>query len=226
MTSLIIAFSISLVISILIGRSWIKSTKNKEFSLSAEALRNPINTGITVSGFIIPIIVGLISYLYLNREYKMNSGHYLYSSMILIIVSTLIGLWNNYALATLTKDNGIFPITNKENTTFPAFFVFQLSLLFLGILYLSLFGIKNINPTNHPKQENVITQNNKQQIFVEKQQILINTSKDSLLLWWGIPKMIIKKDSFDIYKYISDNSDYDFYIYDNKISIINVKLKP
>lgn len=147
MTALIIIFSltISLLISIFIGRSWIKATRNNiTIELNAQSLRDPINTGITVSGFLLPLIVGIMTFSFSNNSNPIEKDFYVFSSIVLIIFSIFLGLWNNYSLATLTDSDGKFKITSSDNTTFPAFFVFQLSLLLFAIIYFGLFGYNNI----------------------------------------------------------------------------------
>lgn len=219
------ALIISVSLSTLIGISWIKRTRNSNINLNAEALRNPINTGITVAGFLLPIIVGLISFLYLKTDLKIQREDYLYSSIVLIIISIFWGLWNNYSLATLTKIDGSFPITKKENTIFPAIFVFQLALLFWGLLYLGLFSFNNIKPDDTEKVSSV-TLNTKpiEQIAILKPHIIINTHKDSLLNCWGKPSKISLKDSLQIFWYKSTYSDFSYTIKND--TIININENP
>jgi len=221
------ALLVSLIISFLIGRSWIKKTKRGDVILNAEALRNPINTGITVAGFLLPIIVGLISYLFLENNVRIHKEYYLYSSTLLIIISIFFGLWNNYALATLTKSDGSFPITKTDNTTFPAFFVFQLSMLFLGILFLGIFSLKNITPKEVANKNKISTEQIKlgNQLFISKPYIGIKTSKDLLLRNWGQPTRVLRNDSLLVFLYNSTLSEFSFTIKKDTIININQKLK-
>lgn len=224
--ALIIAFLVSIIISVLIGMSWIKKTKNDTVNLNAEALRNPINTGITVAGFLLPIIVGLMSYLFLENDIRISKEYYLYSSVILIITSIFFGLWNNYALATLTKADGSFPITKCENTSFPSFFVFQLTLLFFGILFLGIFSFKNINTVKQEKNSTKVNDNTQVTLLpILKPLIPINTHKDLLLRIWGSPNKITEENCSKIYLYNSTLSEYSFTIKNDTIIIINQKLK-
>lgn len=221
----IIAISFAIIFSILTGKAWKIRTNQGDVNLNSEALRNPINTGITVAGFLLPIIVGLISYLFLQDNVRIVKEYFLYSSVLLIMISIFFGLWNNYSLATLTKANGEFPITKTENTTFPAFFLFQLTLLFFGILYLGLFSINNISSTKQ-KSEISITQiySEYNLVPIYKPHIKINTNKDSLLVYWGKPNKVLKNDSIVELYYISEKSSYTFSIKNDTIININQKL--
>ena len=228
MTALLIFISlaISLIISILIGRSWIKSTRNnKTIELNTESFRNPINTGITVSGFLLPMIVGIMTFSFSNNSNPIEKDFYVFSSIVLIIISIFFGLWNTYSLATLTDSDGKFKITSSENTTFPAIFVFQLSILLFAIIYFGLFGYNNISK---PKVKEEIPQSkalNLGDILINKTFIPVQNHKDLVLESWGIPNEIKNSDSIEYYLYSSTQYDFTFEIKNDTIININQKLK-
>ena len=218
--------SISFLISFIIGKKWIKKTKEEDIILNAEALRNPINIGITVAGFLLPIIVGIITFASVKTGTVVNKDIYLFSSIILIILSIFFGLWNNYSLATLTDAGGKFKITKAENTTFPAFFVFQLSILFFGIILLGIFGFSNMD-----RKVSIITEDiksnssNDYSISILKSQIQISTHKNLLLDLWGEPNEIRTSDTVKTFIYWSTNCDFTYTIKHDTIININQKTK-
>ena len=199
-------------------------TRNKDIILSAEALRNPINTGITVSGFLVPIMVGIMTFSFTSNNYIVNKDFYIFSSIILIILSILFGLWNNYSLATLTNDEGKFNITKDDNTFFPALFVFQLSLLFFGITLLGLFGYNNMDKQT-PKRTTKTNCNSNETVLIKKKHIPINTHKDLLLELWGKPSEISGVDSLQEFLYKSNESIFTYKIVNDTVTSINQKIK-
>ena len=223
---LILSIATSLVFSILIGCSWIKATKNKKsIELNAEALRNPINTGITVSGFLLPLIVGIMTFSFSNNNNPIEKDFYVFSSIVLIIVSIFFGLWNNYSLATLTDSEGKFKITSTENTTFPAIFVFQLSLLLFAIIYFGLFGYNNISKPKVKEDFSNSKVLNHGDILISKSFIPVYSHKNLLIESWGIPNEIKNRDSTIYFVYTSTLYDIAFEIKNDTIININQKLK-
>ena len=221
--SIFIPFIVAFLIASLTLFSWLNSTKKGTiFKLNAESLRNPTNAGITVSGFLLPLIIGLLT---ISEKEKTITQYdnFLLSSIVLLIFSILFALWNNYSLATLTKADGSFEIDRNSNTTFPSFFVFQLTLLFSAIIYLGISGFIRVESKQKEKTISY-SQNISSSLFIKKPLIAIKTNQENLLNSWGSPDDTIYNDSIKTLIYNSNNSIISFSVHNDTIVSINQNL--
>lgn len=223
---MILILSITLIISTSLFfvtlKSWNKKTESNDIELNAEALRNPTNTGISVAGFLLPLILGLLTISGTKNLFS-EDANYLLSSIILLIFSIFIGLFNNYGLATQTKSNETIKVTKKENTSLPAFFVFHLTLLFFSLTLVGISGFIRINnfDSDKSKNNNIAEENF---IAIYKPFISLDSSKDELIQKWGNPKRMDSLNKNELLIYLSSKSEFSFEISNDTIVSVNQKL--
>jgi len=214
LTGVLIPVIVTLAIFIILWRYWDKSfvSDPSPVNLHSESLRNPINTGITVASLVIPIISSLVAYLYIKVSNTPTEFSLLISSLVLFSLSIIVGIWNNYSFATLTKSDGTLEISKETNTSIPAFFVSQLVLLLSAIILVVVFcffQLSYLSPTTK-KLEN-------SDISILRQPLRINMTNDYVVSLWGLPAKEIKKGKNIIYIYQTPNSSVEITISNKKV---------
>jgi hypothetical protein len=122
-----LAFSVLYAVVILVA--WRRRVKpDKSVEQLIEAYRNPINTGITVSGFVFPLLGAVIGYVVTKdgNEPRYLAG--LVASSLLLVGAISAGLFLAYSFAT-TATSDKFKIDEKHNLIVPATLVFHFALL-------------------------------------------------------------------------------------------------
>ncbi|MEY2511029.1 MAG: hypothetical protein QOE26_1792 [Verrucomicrobiota bacterium] len=115
---------------------WEAVAKKGDVKYNLETLRAPINTGVSVSGLILPLLCGAIGYLALQRMDPIKLIPLLAVSLLLGL-SMMVGLWNMFSMTASRNDE--ITITTSFLTWFVPQIVAQLCLLFLSIIVLLIY---------------------------------------------------------------------------------------
>ncbi len=213
--SVLIPATITLVLFIILFIYWNNSfvSKPEPVILHAESLQNPINTGITAAFLVIPLLSSLVAYLYVKVSSAPNEFSLLVASLVVFSFSIIIGFWNNYSFATLTRNDGTIEITKEKNIFIPAFFVSQLALLLSAIILVVIFCFLQLSPLAHTTK--IVKTSS---IFpILRQPLRIEMSKDTIVSLWGQPERETKKGTDILYIYKTPNSRIEITISNDKI---------
>ena len=182
-TSFAIAIVISVAFTILEARAWSRKVAAATVTLSADALRSPIDSGITVSGLVLPLAISLIAYLSTQVGQGPHDLAVLFSSVAVIGLAVCVGVFNIYSMATVTKSDGTLEIKNDSLTYLPAQFVLQVLLLAWGLILLTVFCFFFLNVGGSQKA----AAHPAQGIAVLRDPIKIGQSRDDVVASWGNP---------------------------------------
>jgi hypothetical protein len=183
-----LSFAIPLVISIfftvLVARYWVKKVPGTTtVTLSSDALRSSIDSGITVGSLVLPLAISLTVYLAIGLQQSPHDLFALLASIAIICLAVCVGIYNRYAIATVTNAAGAVIISSTSSTYVPAQFVFQLLLLLLGLMLLLWFCFFSLNP----KQASTPLTQSAYSIPILRDSVRIGQSLDEVVAAWGRP---------------------------------------
>jgi len=115
---------------------WEARAKNGDVKYPLDTLRAPINSALSVSGFILPLLCGAIGYLAMQHVAPLKLIPLL-AIALLLGFSMMVGLWNMFSM-TASQGNRI-TITTNSLTWFVPQVVAQLCLLFSSIVILMIY---------------------------------------------------------------------------------------
>lgn len=182
-----------------------------EIEYKAETFRNPINLSVTVTGFVIPLICGLIAYLLTTESAEQTKKlSLLFASFSIFLFTMFLGLYLSYSLASVSPNNDSFKISKKENLAFPALFTAQLTLLFMGMVLLFSFLIFRFELKNTSEYKTTDFRKDAEVVEVLRQRIKIGTNEKTVIKHWGRPDSVKKfKEKGEIqFIYCSPTSSY------------------
>lgn len=192
---IILGHIIVIVISVLFSYKWI--FKPDETFLNSESFRDSTKLGITMTSIAFPLMISSTNYF---------SESYFWSIITIFSISTFLGLWNNFSIATLADGDGRIKIGKNNNNLMPALLVLQFMYMLFGI-FLSLMVFEK------PKEEGT----EKEKVFIIRGNLTLGTTKNELIKYWGIPTS--KKVNGDTINYIYKNTETitNFKIYKDTI---------
>jgi hypothetical protein len=205
-------------LGILTGVYW--TIGKKTSTLSAEAIRNATNAGITMSTFGITLMIGLIAYLTLTANVPPSKLTYLNVGLLFLFVAAAAGLWNISSLATITTSNGTFPVSNKENVFLIVTLVIQFVSLFSVFFLLGRFDFSLAKPSSATSNSSGLNA-----VYLQKPRIGVETSKSQLLLVWGSPIREVQASGTDSLWYESTSAVITVCLQNDKIKEIKETAK-
>lgn len=196
---IITGFLITILISIVLSKSWLKVSKKTY--LNSESFRDSTKLGITITSLAFPFMISFSNYF---------SKTSFWGIIIAFSISTFLGLWNNFSLATLTDQDGKIKIAKDHNNLMPVILVFQFFLMILGIIFAISYAEKPIE-TSRKENKNIIINSN----------FGIGNSKKELIRYWGVPEKETKIDDTLLYLYTNQFKKTSFKIINDTIIEIN-----
>lgn len=214
---------LSLLAVWLTARAWDNgfAQGEKVISIAADAFRNPINSGITVAGLVLPIVAALIAFLAKGGKLEEPIYPILAAGLCTLWFSIVVGLYNNYSLATVTKQDGHIEITPDKNTYVPAVFVAQLVLLVGALLIVVLAVVFCPKPQNakRPPVKAV------HQYPILRPAIRVGAPEDVVYATWGTPQSKRVTNNTTEICYETENSHIVVRIANNLVVFIEEKTK-
>lgn len=164
--------------------SWIFTKKywKQEIEIKSDYLKVPINNSLIVLGLIIPILVALVSYLYIKNPEGTYSS--LLATIILYFFVLLIAIWQTFSIISVASKDDTIKIEIPKDRKIITSMAWMYGLLILGLLYFAIFFLFEIEFL--PKKVEIEEQIS-DFILLEKPQIKINQSKDQIIEIWGEP---------------------------------------
>lgn len=162
---IIIGHLIVIFLSILFSYKWI--CRSTDIFINSESFRDSTKLGITITSIAFPLMISFTDYF---------DESYFWAIIILFSVSTFLGLWNNFSIATLANSDGQIKIGKNNNNLMPTLLVLQFMYMVFGI-FLSLL-------VYHKPNEK---QNEKEKIFIVRANLTLGSTKNELIKCWGIP---------------------------------------
>lgn len=173
-----------IVISLTIIFSYRWFTLTTDIEINSESFRDSTKLGITITSLAFPLMISSSNYF---------TDDYFWAIIIPFSISTFLGLWNNFSIATLANGDGKITIGSSNNNLMPPFLVLQFLYMLFGI-FLSLKYYVKPTEKNTEKEKIVIIHSNS---------VLGNTKKE-LIEYLGFPDS--QKKNRDTIDYIYSNS--------------------
>lgn len=180
---IIFGYIITVLISVIFSYKWI--FKSNDTDINSESFRDSTKLGITITAIAFPLMISSTNYF---------TESYFWSVIIVFSISTFLGLWNNFSIATLSDGDGKIKIGKNKNNLMPLLLVLQFMYMLFGI-FLSLMVYEK------PKEK----QNEKEKIFIVRNNLILGNTKKELIKYWGIPNS--EKISGDTLNFIYKNTE-------------------
>ena len=180
--------------TLLIFLAWHKRVKNgATVKQKVEAYRNPINLGITVAGFVFPLIGAVLGYLITKDGTDQRYLGGLIGSLLLLIGAICSGLYLAYSFATTTAaSDDSLTIDTQHNVVVPAVLVFQFSLLIAGLLVallaLAIDGPKMLH--QHTDNTALMSAVANEPFSLSRSKLPMGSEVETVKQLWGTPTTI------------------------------------
>jgi MFS family permease len=202
-----LAFSVLYAVVILVA--WRRRVKpDKSVEQLIEAYRNPINTGITVSGFVFPLLGAVIGYVVTKdgNEPRYLAG--LVASSLLLVGAISAGLFLAYSFAT-TATSDKFKIDEKHNLIVPATLVFHFALL-VSALVVSLVAFAVDGERMLRPHDAAVALNTAPSAFsITRNNISLGSSRAAVEREWGVPAGVATASTTTTLTYYSQTCRYE-----------------
>ena len=192
---IITGFIVTILISLVLSKSWLNVSKKSY--LNSESFRDSTKLGITITSLAFPFMISFSDYF---------SKTSFWGIIIAFSISTFLGLWNNFSLATLTDQEGKIKIAKEHNNLMPVFLVFQFFLMILGVVFAISYSKKPIESSRKEDKTSIIFNN-----------FGIGNSKKELIKYWGVPEKEIKIGDTLVYFYPNQFQETSFKIINDTI---------
>jgi hypothetical protein len=211
---------LALAIFLLLVRYWENTVKSKANGIpcSSEAFRGAINSALTVSGFMLPLLCGGIGYLALQLVAPSKLVP-LVAITGLLALSIMVGLWNMFSM--IGMPSGTITITEDSLTWFVPQLVTQLCFLFFAIIVLLFYLLFSLDLPKTATIASTATAS-----CVTRPQIRLNMKQDDVEKAWGRPSSIDKAPQGDEWRYASPNVDTILLIKDAEVISITERKTP
>jgi hypothetical protein len=192
---IILGHILIIILSVVLSYKWITISSDK--FINSESFRDSTKLGITITSIAFPLMISSTNYF---------TTSYFWSIIIVFAISTFLGLWNNFSIATLADGEGKIKVGKKNNNLMPTLLVLQFLYMLFGI-FLTLKLYKK------PEEKKV----EKEKIYITSGNLTIGKTKNDLIKYWGIP--VSEKSIGDTikYTYINSESISSFKIYKDTI---------
>jgi len=201
---IIIGYFIVLAISLLLSIGWLRLSRN--LSLNSESFRDSTKVGITITTLAFPLLISSTEYF---------DKRIFWHIIVTFSISTLLGLWNSFSIATVTDEDGKINVGPNNNNSLPLIQVMQFFFMIYGIILSLVYAEKPLE--NESTKEIIVVQPN----------LLLGKSKENLIDYLGMPTKSKKKLDTTFFYYSSKKSEITFKILNDIIFEKNDReLKP
>ena len=177
---------ISIGIAILLGAAFVFASrqynpKGTTRKMSVDYFRTATSTSLTIVGLLTPILVAVLSYLYL----KQPSGNYsvLLAVVVLLYIVLVLAVWATFAILRKAKGDSVitlsFPADRKYITSMGLLYSLQL----LALVLFAYFFLIDF-PRTHAGEAAVQTVGGR---LLLRPAIAVGTSRSEVLRVWGPP---------------------------------------
>ncbi|HXI99554.1 MAG TPA: hypothetical protein VNG73_11475 [Gemmatimonadaceae bacterium] len=202
--------AVSLLYAAAILLAWRHRVKSdKPVEQLVDAYRNPINLGITVSGFVFPLLAAAIGY---GVTKDGNDPRYLaglVASSLLLVCAISAGLYLAYSFAT-TATSEKFTIDTKNNLIVPAMLVFHFALLIsalvVSLVAFAVDGERMLQPHNVA----VALPASPSTFSITRNVVSLGSSRAALEREWGLPAAVAASRTTTTLTYDSQICRYEF----------------
>ena len=195
---LIFGYFIVITISILLSIGWFRLNTN--LSLNSESFRDSTKVGITITTLAFPLMIASTDYF---------DKRIFWHIIATISISTFLGLWNSFSIATVTDEDGKINVGPNKNTALPLIQVMQFFFMIYAIILSLAYAEK---PAEKPAEKESC-----KEIIVVQPNLLINKSKKNLIDYLGIPNASKKILDTTFFYYSSQKSIITFKIFNDTI---------
>lgn len=193
-TMLIFGYFIVLTVSILLSIGWLRLNTN--LSLNSESFRDSTKVGITITTLAFPLMIGSTDYF---------DKRIFWHIIATISISTFLGLWNSFSIATVTDGDGKINVGPDNNKALPFIQVMQFFFMIYAIILSLVYAEKPV------EKESI------KEIIVVQPNLLINKSKENLIDYLGLPNASKKILDTTFFYYSSKKSIITFKIFNDTI---------
>ena len=155
-------------------------TGSKEWKV--EFFRIPTSNALIVLGLLVPTMVALASYLYINNpEGKYSS---LLATIVVMFLVLVFAIWETFALLKKGDAGDKIKINFPEDRRFITTLGFMYGLLLLGLFYFALFFLFELPPKRASTTQQTA---GPADYYLAKPHPRIDQTKDEILSLWGQP---------------------------------------
>lgn len=108
----------------------------EDVEFKSDYLRVPINNTLVILGLIVPVLVALASYLYINNP--KGSYSFLLAAIVLFFSVLIVAIWETFALLSIASKEEIVKI-RKKNLNIIIGMSWMYGVLILGLRYFAIF---------------------------------------------------------------------------------------
>jgi hypothetical protein len=193
---------ITLVFFCLLGLYWEAKVKppNESIKYKTDTFTAPINSALSVTSLIMPLLCGAIGYLASQLVAPIELIPLLAIAGLLGL-SIIVGLWNMFSLT--ASQNGEITITTKSLTWFVPQVVAQVCLLFSSVVVLLIYVFFFFDL---PKP--VASSNSRVASLIARPPISVGTQEGAITKAWGLPASVQSTDHGTEWHYPSSNSEF------------------
>lgn len=177
--------------------SWEFITIKIEKKLNSESFRDSTKLGIIITTLAYPILISS------NDWFDKPT---FWSIIFYISLSTFLGLWNNFSIATLANEDGKITINKCNNNLMPSILVLQFLSMLVGIAFAVISFAKPIE-----------TKKETHSIEIIQSSFPIGKSRLELLKSCGVPTEVNKTKDTTTLKYTKSGQEVIYKIYNDTI---------
>lgn len=151
-------------------------------TFSPDFVKEPTSNSLTIIGLLIPILVGVSSFFYINQP----SGDYafIWVGIFLFLITLLTAIWISFSVLRLVNSQNTITLNFPQDIRYIVALGIMYGSLIVGLIFVVIFFLFDL-PSNS-KTPDTIAQNSST-IYLSHPKVDVNLTKNEVETLWGVP---------------------------------------